>query len=425
MKIIELQVENVKRVDAVWIEPGPNCNFIGGDNGEGKTSVIDAIVMGLAGEKAIPPDPIHHGKKRAKIKIDLGELVAERIITPKGTTLVLKAADGQPLATPQAILNKLATKLNFDPLAFVHMKSKEQLDALLEVVGLDFTELTKNRDKFFSERTDVNRHLKDTVAQKDAMEFHQGAPEDMVDVLELTKEHDHRKKMNEDKARAEQSVVSMEAAYAVACQKLDDLTEAVAVATKEAEDARSDVSMLKTAADLLPGADETTIVKQIADAGETNQHVAANRAYKATDEKANSLQGESEKLTEAIEEIDEEKARRIAEAELPIPGLSFDDEQVILDGVPFSQASSAQQLRASVAIVAAMGGDLKLALIRDGSRLDQKNLELLDEFCTEFGIQALIERVGHGRECQVIIEDGRARARTDDDDEKLAETVAQ
>ena len=44
IKINKLEIENVKRVKAVKIEPTANgLTLIGGKNGEGKTSVLDSI----------------------------------------------------------------------------------------------------------------------------------------------------------------------------------------------------------------------------------------------------------------------------------------------------------------------------------------------------------------------------------------------
>ncbi len=61
MKIVELKVENFKRVIAVEITPYGNTILIKGKNGQGKSSILDAIMAAICGSKAIPPRPLREG----------------------------------------------------------------------------------------------------------------------------------------------------------------------------------------------------------------------------------------------------------------------------------------------------------------------------------------------------------------------------
>lgn len=55
MKINRLEIENVKRVKAVKLEPSQNgLTIIGGNNNQGKTSILDAIAWALGGDKYRP-----------------------------------------------------------------------------------------------------------------------------------------------------------------------------------------------------------------------------------------------------------------------------------------------------------------------------------------------------------------------------------
>ncbi|MCL5460434.1 hypothetical protein M3M33_17480, partial [Loigolactobacillus coryniformis] len=65
----------------------------------------------------------------------------ERIFTPGGTRLVVRNADNVPQATPQALLDRIISKITFDPLSFVRMKPVEQMELLRKLVNLDFTKL--------------------------------------------------------------------------------------------------------------------------------------------------------------------------------------------------------------------------------------------------------------------------------------------
>ena len=59
VKIVSLDIENVKRVQAVSLEPATTgLTVIGGDNNQGKTSVLDAIMVALGGESKMPSNAL-------------------------------------------------------------------------------------------------------------------------------------------------------------------------------------------------------------------------------------------------------------------------------------------------------------------------------------------------------------------------------
>ena len=62
MKINQLEVENVKRIKAVKVEPTANgLTIIGGNNNQGKTSVLDAIAWALGGDRYRPSQATRDG----------------------------------------------------------------------------------------------------------------------------------------------------------------------------------------------------------------------------------------------------------------------------------------------------------------------------------------------------------------------------
>ena len=62
IKINKLEIENVKRIKAVKIEPRANgLTIVGGDNNQGKTSVLDSIAWALGGEKYRPAQAQREG----------------------------------------------------------------------------------------------------------------------------------------------------------------------------------------------------------------------------------------------------------------------------------------------------------------------------------------------------------------------------
>jgi hypothetical protein len=114
-------------------------------------------------------------------------------------------------------------------------------------------------------------------------------------------------------------------------------------------------------------------------------------------------------LSAAIEEVDRKKATGLAAAKFPIANLGFDESGVTYQGVPFKQASSAEQLRVSLAMAIALNPKLRVIRIADGSLLDADNLALVESIAREHDFQVWIEMVGDGDGRGIIIEDGEVK----------------
>jgi len=160
MKIVKLVAENFKRLKAVEIEPDGSLVIIRGENGAGKSSVIDSIWAALGGKNACPDKPIRDGEDKATISLDLGDYVVTRTFTPKDTYLAVRTRDGATLPNPQKMLDGIIGAVGFDPFEFSRKPAKEQAKTLASVAGLDFAELNAERKAAYDSRTEANREVK-------------------------------------------------------------------------------------------------------------------------------------------------------------------------------------------------------------------------------------------------------------------------
>jgi hypothetical protein len=118
----------------------------------------------------------------------------------------------------------------------------------------------------------------------------------------------------------------------------------------------------------------------------------------------------SERLTSEMEAFRVKRREAVAAVKFPVPGLAVTETGAVeFDGVPFDQASQAQQIRTSVGIGLASNPALKVLLIREGSLLDSDGLALVADMAQEHNAQIWVERVGDGDASAVIIEDGHVR----------------
>lgn len=422
MKIIQFQAENLKKLRAVEIKPDGSIVQITGKNGSGKSSVLDAIFYALAGAKDLPRQPIRKGEQSARVRLDLGELVVTRRFTPHGSTLTVEGANGARFPSPQRMLDDLIGAISFDPLAFSRMESREQFDTLRRVarVDVDIDAINGQNQRDYDARTDVNRRLKTLRVQAAAITVPADLPAAPVDISALLAEMqmagDQNAQLEKRKANREQSKREADSYRESAQRQRDE----AAKLRKQAEecDARATafddraLALDKKIADAppLPDATDTSaMVKQIEDARRVNAQIEAREKRTKVEADASKAEAESAALTAAIAEREKQKADAIAAAKMPIADLGFGDGQVLYRGLPFDQASSAEQLRVSVAIAMAANPRLRVIRIKDGGLLDDDGLRLLAEMASDKDYQIWLEKITGTGPSTVVMEDGAVK----------------
>jgi len=414
-KIIALSSENVKRLSVVEIKPDGNVVVIGGRNGQGKSSVLDSIQYALGGDTT-DKMPVRRGEDKAKVVLDLGDIVVRRTFTAAGgTALVVTNADGVRQASPQAILDKLVGKLTFDPLEFARQKPKQQAETLRALVGLDTSTMDAEREKVFEERTAVNREAKALEARMNGMPSHPGAPTTETSTAEILAEQQLASEKNSANAllriEAETSKNFWDSRKADLKETEDEIERLQGLRKTQMQsvsDARTAYETAEAKTENLKDEDLAPFKEKAATAEQTNRKVRENAVRAAVVKQFKAKSEEAEKLTAKIEDIDAKKKKAIMAAKFPIEGMAFDTAGgVTLNSIPFEQCSSAEQLRVSVAIGIALNPKLRVLLIRDGSLLDEQSLKLLLEMAKAADAQIWLEVVSTGDQTSVIIEDGR------------------
>lgn len=426
MKILQFNAENIKRISTVEIVPEGSTVVLGGRNGDGKSSCLDAIWYALAGTKDIPAQPIRKGADAAEVKLNLGDFVVLRKFKRKAdgeitTQLEIKSRDGYEVPSPQKMLDELRGKMSFDPLEFSRLKPREQLESLKELVGLDFTETDRKRDSVYTTRTTVNRNLKAKQAELSACQHYADAPSVEVSLAELAEELQKANDTNAGYEKVGQSLKDETANYGrlfealgSAHQDVKDLEEQLAAAKavvqlKEQSVLESGKLIAQIEAKIAECIyEDTTIIQtKIRESESINAKVRQNAKHAALAGEVTDLTGQSDKLTGELKSIEEAKSQAMEAANFPVAGLGFDADGITLNGLPFEQASRAEQIRVCVAMAIALNPKLRVMWIKDGSLLDEEGLAMVAEMATEADAQIWIERVSKGSECSVILSDGK------------------
>lgn len=417
VKINELLIENVKRVKAVQFEPSADgLTIIGGRNGQGKTSVLDAIAWALGGNNYKPSIPERDGALvPPNLHIELSNgLIVER----KGKNSTLKVTDPNGNKSGQQLLNEFVSTLALDLPKFINGSDKDKADSLLKILGIGdvLAQLDTKENQLYAQRTEVGRIADRKKKAADEMPMYPNVPKEPVSATELIKQQQEILARNGENEQKRQNAARYERMLAEAQIAFDEAKAALQKAEQDCLTAR------KSAEDLH---DESTaeLEKNLAEIEALNIKIRANSAKEAAEVEANNLQQEYDGLTEQIESVREERSKLLDSAELPLPGLSVKDGKLIYNNMPWDGMSGSDQLKVATAIVRKLNPQCGFVLM---DKLEQMDLETLQEFgawLKQEGLQVIATRVSTGDECSIIIEDGMVKGDTEAVKEKAPKYV--
>jgi chromosome segregation ATPase len=429
LRIVKLVAENVKGLKAVEIVPDQNFQVIAGRNAQGKSSVLDAIWLALGGGSASKSfdRPMREGSDSAMAQLDLGEYIVTRKWTSnEKSTLTVVSKEGAKFSSPQKMLDELIGKLSFDPLAFANLDEKKQMDTLMSLVDLPVSpiEFDLQKKKVFEERTMVNREVKNLKAQFDAMPYHQGVPEEeiqMSDVLtEMNVAQTVISRNNEDRQKLtnlqhsyrdlQQEVVSFDGEIQRLENQLAEIRNKRNEKVVRLEEMAQDGAELSEHVRTLVDPDLSEFHNQLQTIEDTNAKVRDNKIKFQREVAYDQALSKANELTQMLEVLESQKQSMMKDAKFPIEGLSFGEDGVLYNGVPFKQCSAAERLKVSMAMAMALNPKLRVIRILDGSLLDSTNMNLIQGMVKEKDYQVWIEVVDESGKVGITIEGGEVKA---------------
>lgn len=400
MKINKLEIENVKRIKAVKVEPKANgLTVIGGNNNQGKTSVLDSIAWALGGERYKPSQATREGSMippTLHIVMNNG-LVVER----KGKNSALKVTDPNGQKAGQQLLNEFVEQLALDLPKFMEASGAEKAKILLQIIGVgpQLTELEQKEKELYQERLYIGRTADQKEKFAKEQPYYTDVPKDLVSASELISQQQEILARNGENQRKREQLHQLE-------QKYQRINEQMAALLAEQKQVESDLDIArKSALDLH---DESTeeLERNIANVEEINRKVRANLDKEKAEDDAKTYREQYNSLTQDIEEVRDKKAELLNAAELPLPELSVKEGELIYKGQKWDNMSGSDRLKVSTAIVRKLNPNCGFVLLDKLEQMDMKSLQEFGEWLEAEGLQAIATRVSTGDECSIIIEDG-------------------
>lgn len=407
VKINKLEIENVKRVKAVTIEPTSNgLTILGGNNNQGKTSVLDAIAWTLGGNKYKPSKPARDGSMNPPtLRLELSNgLIVER----KGKNSDLKVTDPSGQKAGQQLLDSFVEELALNLPKFIESSAKDKANTLLQIIGVGekLWELDRKEERLYNERRTIGQ-IADQKKKYAAEQPHfPEAPNELVSIADLIHEQQEILARNGENAKKRQNRENIVNSLHLSEARLKQLKEQLAQEEATHESLMSDyIAANKSIEDLV---DESTeeIEESITNIEEINRKVRANLDKEKAEEDAKQYKSQYDKLSVEIQDVRDERTSLLDSADLPLPGLSVEDGELVFEGQKWDNMSGSQQLRVATAIVRKLKPECGFVLL---DKLEQMDIPTLTEFgkwLESEGLQAIATRVSSGEECQIIIEDG-------------------
>lgn len=410
VKIVALEAENVKRIKAVALTPSPTgLTIVGGNNNQGKTSVLDALAWALGGEKFRPTAAVRDGALAPPhLKVILSNGV---VVERKGKNSSLTVTDPTGQRSGQQLLNAFVEPLALDLPRFMQASDKDKADTLLNIIGVGdaLTGLDREIKALYDRRTVIGQIGAQKRHAAEELTEYPDAPSEPVSAIELIQQQQEILLHNADNQRKRMKLAQLEEQEKQLGRRVQELSQELEMVEHQLTAVQQDVQdATKTVAQLQ---DESTaeLEQSIRNVEEINRQVSANLAKSKAQDEAERYAQEYTALTEQI------KAKRTARmdllngADLPLTGLGVEDGRLTYNGKHWQDMSGSDQLRVATAIVRRLNPDCGFVLL---DKLEQMDLATLAEFGSWLqteGLQAIATRVSTGGECQIIIEDGRVK----------------
>lgn len=409
IKINTLQIENIKRVKAVALNPAENgLTVIGGKNGQGKTSVLDAIAWALGGDRYRPSNPEREGSTLPPhIKLTLSNgLTVER----SGKNSALKVVDTTGKHSGQQLLNEFVEQLAIDLPRFLQASNREKADTLLQVIGVGdrIHELEAKERDVYNRRRMIGQDADRKCKYADELPFYPAAPKELVSALDLIRQQQDILARNGENQRKRMRANQIEHEYGKAAAHVSLLKSQLAAAQKQLTQLEADLEIAQK--DALDLQDESTeeVERSLQEIEQINIQVRANCDREKAEQDAAYYTQQYQELTAELEDIRHDKYALLNSAELPLPGLSVEDSELTYNGKKWDCMSGADQLIAATAVVRAVNPKCGFVLLDKLEQLDADTLLNFGSWLEEQGLQAIATRVSTGPECSIIIEDGFA-----------------
>lgn len=407
VKISTLELENVKRIKAVQLKPSAKgLTIIGGNNRQGKTSVLDAIAWALGGDKFKPSQAQREGSEippRLRLTLSNG-LIVERA----GKNSALKVIDPEGRKGGQQLLNEFVEQFALDLPSFMQMTDKKKAEVLLRIIGIgdQLYEMEQNEAQLYNRRTEIGRIADQKKKFAQEMPLYTDVPKEPVSASDIIAQQQDILARN---GQRQQWIREYDAINAA----IDRVSGEIELAEKRLADLRDQLLDLQSKseeachspAELAMESTEE-LEEQLRNVEAINAKVRANLDRERAEVDADEYQKQYDALSDELEAARAARHKLLDGADMPLNGLSVEDGILIYNGQAWDNMSGADQMIVAASIVRKLNPKCGFVLLDKLEQMDMRTLTSFGKWLEAEGLQAIATRVSTGSECSIIIEDG-------------------
>lgn len=417
MKIQTVNIKSFKKLKDFKAEINGNNVFLMGENGEGKSTIIQAIKVALGDQSNIPPTGTgewtvvttkEDGTYQFRVKIKEGKSVVE-VVAPNGMK-----------DNKKGTLAALIGAINFNIDEFVSLSEttagqKKQVEiykSFLDPEIIKELDILKAKVKSLEiDRTDIGKEEK---RLKSLVESHPLRNEielgkfKEVDTAALLESLNKANAKNDEIKRIEIGTEDKLKNANKCDESIKELEEKIKSLKEQKENFLTDHNKGKEWLSKNKHIDTTDIQTQINEASETNKKAAQAKQLQADREAHATATEEYGTATANIESQREEIARFIKEMAVPVDGLQFDDDMLIYKGIPVSLStlSTSEIMELGVLMKIAENKGIGVLFLEHGESLGEQRLKDIQEIAAKNNMQLIIEQVERGKGLHIEIMEG-------------------
>ena len=407
VKITALEAENVKRIKAVQLAPAANgLTIIGGNNRQGKTSVLDVIAWALGGDKFKPTQPAREGSEippHLRLTLSNG-LIVER----SGKNSALKVIDPNGRKGGQQLLNEFVEQFALDLPAFMAMTDKKKADVLLRIIGIgqQLYEMEQNEQQLYNRRTEIGRIADQKKKYAQEMPLYTDVPKEPVSAAELIAEQQQILARNGQRQQWQREMEGIDIAIRNTESEMRHLQQQLAVLQSQLDRLNEQAEIAHKTPEELALESTEELETQLRAVETLNAKVRANCDREKAELDADDFQKQYDALSEELEAARAARHKLLDGAQMPLDGLTVENGALIYNGQAWDNMSGADQMIVAASIVRKLNPNCGFVLLDKLEQMDMQTLADFGAWLEKEGLQAIATRVSTGDECSIIIEDG-------------------
>jgi len=432
LKSISLDVENFKNIDKFHINIGGRSFLFFAKNAGGKSTLIQAM-MSPMDKKVLPSEPIKQGEERARVTHKIGgminglyqEYTMDLYFTPgdKSGRLSITNEKGEAMKSPSTMIKSIIGNISFDVTGWLHDTKAKKLETIKTLTGKG-VEIDVINKKIKDIKEDIKFKKAKASDLEGSINNHEFTPEEVeiysaeVDIKSIQEEMNAIAKnqetwdgINNKIEGFKKDLLTSENNLIKANKEIERLHQAIKDQEVLIDSEKTNIDKLEKNIKNGKAWIEKTVRPSVEEVNKRlNEAVIHNQKF----ERIGRLQEQRRDMISTrqlidvkqndIDNLEAERSEIISSSQLPVKGLKFTDEEILLDGIPLEegQVNTAKLMEISIDIAIALNPNLKIIFIKDGNAFDKANLEKIVNKIEDAGYMAVIEMVSYeGDELEV------------------------